>query len=229
MGIPNTKFLFHHVGGEFSKNKQTLSWYEPPAMITKTSFHTAPNFSLTHKHMSHPLLYSKKVMWWGGTSQLCKSVQWVVDSLTGSFAHLPPLLANQQQGWRRWHLWGGTDALWDVVRSVSRQCRTLKPWQRQTAQQQLSCWLCNARWGLHRPLSSVQVPSVWLWSSDGFSGRRGFGRGCRTQNVGQQVPTPATLCCPEASTLWLSLKNLHTFRSDEEKTLEPLSVGVFSV
>lgn len=104
------------------------------------------------------------------------------------------------------------------------------------------CWspdgLCSSSysslrstlWVLHAPLSSVQVPSVSLWSRNGSVGE--VWTKLSGQNLGQQVPTTAPLCCPEALTLQLFLRNLQSFpfrKRRKKKTQSPLSVNVFSV
>lgn len=111
------------------------------------------------------------MIWWWATFQLCKSILWSVEFvlllLTSPLCW--PISSRADAG----DLW---EATWmhsrDVVRFISCHCWTLKPSQRQTARRQLSYSLCNTPWVLHTPLSSVQVPSVSLWSRNGFSGSR---------------------------------------------------------
>lgn len=76
-------------------------------------------------------------------------------------------------------------------------------------------------WVLHTPQSSVQVPSVSMWSWNGFSGSRSLEENDNTECRSAGSHTSPCSAVQEPRLCGFFLKNLQTFRP-EEKTLEPL-------
>lgn len=144
------------------------------------------------------------------TDQWCKSpvrdLWWL-----SCFTHFPPLLASRHQSWCRWPLgklemtWmhsGGccsfhfTAADWATAAHVTRR---------------------HVRLTVSPVFGAGAICLVVEPKSTGAEVWMNF------HDVGQQVPTPAPLCCPQASTRWLFFpNNLQTFHPDEEKIVEPL-------
>lgn len=128
-------------------------------------------------------------VWRWGTFQLCKSILWTADFLLiviKLLYSLPPSVGQSAAGLRQVTSGkrpGCTQGHCSLSFHSTAGCWS--PSRLQTARRQLFHSLCNALWVLHTPLSLVQVPSVSLWSTDGFSGSRSLeeavGAECRSE------------------------------------------------